>query len=169
MKQSLVMTIIGKDRPGLVEELSAVIETHGGNWEESRMVHLAGQFAGLLHVHLPEPRAGELKQALAGLDELSVTVARTPEAMPLSGSTLRIELEGQDHPGIVHRVAKAIAARGINVEELESELGTAAMTGQKMFRARARLRAPQGVNPDDLTGDLEQLADDLIVEVTTEE
>ena len=96
-------------------------------------------------------------------------MARTPKAVAASGSTLIVELEGQDHPGIVHRVAKAIAARGINVEELESELGTAPMTGQKMFRARARLQAPEGVDPEDLTDDLEQLADDLMVEVTTEE
>ena len=169
MKQSLVMTVIGKDRPGLVEKLSAIIEAHGGNWEESRMVHLAGRFAGLLRVHVPEPRAGELERALAGLDELSMTVARTAEPGPLPGSILMVELEGQDHPGIVHRVAKAVAARGINVAERESELGTAPMTGQRMFRARARLRVPVGVSPEDLADDLEQLADDLMVEVTTEE
>ena len=169
MKQSLVMTVIGKDRPGLVEELSAVIEAHGGNWEESRMVHLADEFAGLLHVHVSERRVGELEQALAGLDKLSVVIARAPEEKLAPGSILLVELEGQDHPGIVHRVAEAIAARGINVEELESELGTAPMTGQKMFRARARLRVPEGVSSEDLTDDLEQLADDLMVEVTAEE
>ncbi len=171
MKQSLVMTVIGKDRPGLVEGLSAIIEEHGGNWEESRMIHLAGEFAGLLHVHVPERRAGELETALAGLEELSVMVARAPEEQPPRAAThiLELEVEGQDHPGIVHSVAEAVAAKGINVEELETELGTAAMTGQKMFRAKARLRAPKSVGLEELTDDLEDLADDIMVEVRVEE
>ncbi len=171
MKQSLVMTVIGTDRPGLVERLSAIIEEHGGNWEESRMVELAGKFAGLLHVHVPAERAGALETALAGLERLSVVVARAPEELPAPQAThaLALDLEGQDHPGIVHRVAAAIAAKGINVEELETELGAAPMTGQKMFRARARLKAPKSVSLEDLTEDLEELAADLMVEVRVEE
>ncbi len=171
MKQSLVMTIIGKDRPGLVELLSAIIAEHGGNWEESRMVRLAGEFAGLLHVHVGGERAGELETALGRLDGLSVVVARAPGPTSAAAAThlLELDVEGQDHPGIVHRVAAAIAAQGVNVEELETELGTAPMTGQKMFHARARLRAPKDVSLEDLTDKLEELADDLLVEVQVEE
>ncbi len=171
MKQSLVMTLIGEDRPGLVEQLSATIEGHGGNWEESRMVQLAGKFAGLLHVHVPGERAVELEAALGNLDGLSVVVARAPAEQPAPRAThaLELDVEGQDHPGIVHRVAAAIAAKGINVEEIETELGAAPMTGQKMFHARARLRAPKSVSLEDLTGDLEELAADLLVEVRVEE
>ncbi len=178
-KQSLVMTVIGKDHPGLVESLSAIIEEHGGNWEESRMVHLAGQFAGLVHVHVPELRATGLETALGGLDGLSVVVARAPDEQTSAADALRLapsgtnllelEVEGQDHPGIVHRVAEAVAAKGINVEELETELSAAPMTGQKMFRARARLRAPKSVSLEDLTEDLEDLAADLMVEVRAAE
>ena len=171
MKQSLVMTVIGKDRPGLVESLSAIVKEHGGNWEESRMVHLAGEFAGLLRVHVPERHAGGLETALAGLEELSVVVARAPDDQPAPAAThlLELDVEGQDHPGIVHRVAATVAAKGINVEELETELGTAPMTGQKMFRAHAVLRAPKSVGLEDLTADLEDLADDLMVEVRAAE
>ncbi len=171
MRQSLVMTVIGEDRPGLVEQLSAIIEEHDGNWEESRMVQLAGQFAGLLHVHVPGDRAGALEAALGSLDAMSAVVARAPEERPAPQAShfLELDVEGQDHPGIVHRVAAAIAARGINVEELETELGAAPMTGQKMFRARARLRAPRSVGLEDLTGDLEELAADLMVELRAAE
>ncbi len=161
------MTVIGEDRPGLVESLSAIIEEHRGNWEESRMVHLAGQFAGLVHVHVLEQRAAELETALGDLEGLSVVVALAPDDQPALGEThvIELEVEGQDHPGIVHRVAEAVAAKGINVEELDTELSTAPMTGQKMFRARARLQAPKSISLEDLAGDLEDLADDLMVEV----
>ena len=169
MKHSLVMTVIGKDRPGLVESLSATVEQHGGNWQESRMVQLAGEFAGLLHVHVPGARTGDLEKALGALEGLSVTVARAPARRPAPAPThaLELEVEGQDHPGIVRRVAAALAARDVNIEELETELGAAPMTGQKMFRARASLQAPIRVSLDALTDDLEGIADDLMVEVRT--
>ncbi len=171
IKHSIVMTVIGQDRSGLVESLSAIIEEHGGNWEESRLVHLAGQFAGLVHVHVPERRAVELEAALGSLDDLSVVVTRAPEDRAVAGEShlLKLDVEGQDHPGIVHRVAEAVAAKGVNVEELETELGTAPMTGQKMFRARARLQAPKSVSLEDLAGDLEDLAADLMVELRAAE
>ncbi len=171
MKQSLVMTVIGKDRPGLVKSLSAIIEKHGGNWEESRMVQLAGEFAGLLHVNVSAERVAELETALGRLEKLSVTVARAPEETPLPTAiqVIELEVEGQDHPGIVHHVAEVVASRGINIEELETELGSAPMTGQKMFRAQARLQAPKSVDPDELTSDLEELADDLLIEIRVQE
>ena len=50
----LVLTLIGSDRPGLVEAVAEVIAGHGGNWLESRMAHLAGKFAGILRVEIPE-------------------------------------------------------------------------------------------------------------------
>lgn len=172
MKQSLVMTVIGKDRPGLVESLSAIIEKHGGNWEESRMVQLAGEFAGLLHVNVPAGRAAELEGALGSLERLSVTVARAPEEAtpdPAATHTIELEVEGQDHPGIVHRVAEVVAAKDVNIEELESEISSAPMSGEKMFRARARLQMPKSVSLDDLTDELEELADDLMVEMRAQE
>lgn len=166
MKVSMVMTVIGRDRPGLVESLAALIEEHSGNWEESRMVQLGGEFAGLLQVRVPTDTAGDLERALGKLEGMTAVVARSPE-IELSGEVLFLELEvvGQDHPGIVHRIAGAVAARGISIEEFESEVGSAPMTGQKMFQAKARLRAPSNVDPDDLTRDLEDLAADLMVEL----
>ncbi len=171
MKESMVMTVIGKDRPGLVESLSAIIEEHDGNWEESRMVQLAGEFAGLLHVHVPAPRAADLEAALGGLDRISVVVQRVPAEPSADDTThfLQLEVVGQDHPGIVRRLAAAIAAREVNVEELETELESAPMSGEQLFRARARLRAPRSVGLDELAQDLEQLAADLMVELRLDE
>lgn len=169
-RESLVMTLIGKDRPGLVASLSAIIDRHGGNWEESRMVELQGEFAGLLHVEIPADRAGDLEEALGGLEGMSVTVARAPAAEPSAGDThvMSLEVVGQDRPGIVHHLSEAIAARGINIEELTSELQSAPMAGGTMFQATARLRAPKSVRLEDLQRDLEGIADDLMVDIDLE-
>lgn len=170
MKESIVMTIIGRDRPGLVESLSAVIAEHGGNWEESRMVHLAGEFAGLLHVHLPADRAAALERALSDLDGVSVSV-QSSEDMPPPQDTRSLEMEvvGHDHPGIVHRLSRAIAAQQINIEELSTELVSAPMSGELLFQATARLQAPIEADVDELKQDLERLAADLMVDISLDE
>ena len=170
MQQSLVMTLIGRDRPGLVESVAAIVEQHGGNWEESRMVQLAGQFAGLLRVQSPAEGAGELERALRNIEGLSVIVARAAESPPPPDThVLELEVVGQDHRGIVHGLAAALARNGVNVEELETEVVDAPMSGEQLFKARARLLAPAELSVEDLRENLERLAADLIVEVNLEE
>jgi len=171
MKENLIMTLIGRDRPGLVESVSAIIEEHDGLWEESRMVQLAGEFAGILRIEVPGARAGELEDALGELQDLSVVVSRVTksEAEHADSHFLRLEVVGQDRPGIIHRIAAAVAGRGINVEELESSVESAAMSGEKLFRAEARLRAPKNLGLADVERDLEELANDLMVDVSLEE
>ena len=170
MKISMVMTLIGKDRPGLVEAVSGVIEEHGGNWEESRMAQLAGEFAGLVHLHVPEERAADLEAALGQLDDLRVVVARATDEEPPAGThALNLEVVGPDQPGIVHQLTAALAAQGINVEELESEITSAPMSGEKLFRARAKLRAPQSLTHEELEEALEQIAASLMADISVDE
>jgi glycine cleavage system regulatory protein len=168
MQTSLVITVIGPDRPGLVESLSSAINDHGGNWTESRMAHLAGQFAGILHVQMATESAGALQAALESLSTngLKVVVATdTSAAVPTDGLTLKLDLVGQDRPGIVKEISHALAERGVNVEELETECESAPMSGEILFKANATLRAPADVDIDALQTDLEAIAQDLMVEL----
>ena len=75
MTRALVLTIIGKDRPGLVETLADFIATHEGNWDESRMARLAGHFAGVVQIHLPEHRAEGFMAALPTLADQGLSVS----------------------------------------------------------------------------------------------
>ena len=115
--ESLVVTVIGKDRPGLVELVSAVVEEHGGDWVESRMSRLAGEFAGILRVSVPAAQADVLSEGLEGLrsDGLRVVVERGFEEAVEEGHVVLLELIGSDRPGIVHKISEALAARGVNV------------------------------------------------------
>src|SRR5689334_20952056 len=154
MRVSLALTVIANDRPGLVERLAATVAEHGANWEASHMARLAGQFAGILLVTAEASSSDALVAALRGLDlhGLSVTVhpaAPTPPAQALGGRVM-LEVVGDDRPGIVRDVARVIAERGINVEELETEVSSAPMSGEPLFRARALLRMPPGATPGDL-------------------
>ncbi len=74
MQVQLVMTVIGKDRTGLVESVARLVADHGGNWLESRMCRLGGEFAGILRVHVPTERRAALEAALSKLTGLAIVV-----------------------------------------------------------------------------------------------
>lgn len=166
--ESLVVTLIGKDRPGLVESVSSAVEAHGGSWVESRMAHLAGQFAGILRASVPPPKVEALSAALQALerDGLRVAVERGFEAVTEEGRVIELDLIGSDRPGIVHKVSEALAARGVNVDELDTECDGAPWSGDALFKAKARLRAPAGLDLDGLRESLEAIAGDLMVDIT---
>ena len=166
--ESLVVTVIGKDRPGLVESVSAVVEDHGGSWVESRMSRLAGEFAGILRVSVPAAQADGLASAREALkaDGLRVVVERGFEESDEEGHVIVLELIGGDRPGIVHKISEALAARGVNVDELNTECDGAPWSGDTLFKAMARLRAPQNLDLDQLRESLEAIAGDLMVDIT---
>ena len=169
---SLVLTVIGPDRPGLVEALSETIANHGANWLESRMSRLEGWFAGLLRVNVPDAHAADLIRALDefGSRGLRVTVQATEPAPPVAETrTLRLELIGQDHPGIIRQLSHVLAERRVNVDELDTNVTSAPMSGEPLFRARASLRVPSSVSLEELRETLEKIADELMVDLSLDD
>jgi glycine cleavage system regulatory protein len=171
MRTSLVLTVIGDDRPGLVEQLSGPVVESGANWEESRMARLAGKFAGLLRVSVDADRADALASRLSSLGAggLTVVVERSTESAPPAARTVRLEMIGNDRAGIVRDISHALAGQQVNIDELETDVVTAPMSGDALFQARASLRVPQSVTIDQLRGVLEALADELMVDLTLED
>jgi glycine cleavage system regulatory protein len=165
----IVVTLIGPDRPGLVEAVAASVAAHGGNWLEGRMAQLAGKFAGILRVEVAAERAAELTSALAALEKngLRLIVEIAGEAPTPAGPsrTMDVELLGLDRPGLVREVSGVLAARRVNVETLETDVYSAPMTADSMFRARARVRVPGDVDAAELRRSLERLAGDLMVDI----
>jgi glycine cleavage system regulatory protein len=168
----LVLTLIGPDRPGIVEAVAEPIASHGGNWLESRMAHLAGQFAGILRVEVPDDRAPALVEALRELERrgLRVAVEAGPRPVPeRERRPLVVDLVGLDRPGIVREISHVLAERGVNIEELVTDRSTAAMSGELLFRSRARVNVPAQVDAAELRARLEKLAADLMVQVSVGE
>jgi glycine cleavage system regulatory protein len=169
VEASLVLTILGLDRPGLVEAVSQTIADHGGSWQESRMARLAGRFAGVLRVSVDEAQADKLGEALRGLEStgLAVMVERSAEVEAAGDlRALVLDLVGHDRPGIVRDISSALAERGVNVIELHTHVSSAPMSGEPLFNATAHLRSPQELKLPELREILERIADDLMVEIT---
>jgi glycine cleavage system regulatory protein len=169
MLTTLVMTIIGADRPGLVQLVATCVAEHGGNWLESRMCRLGGQFAGILQVEGEASRGGELIRALGELERHGLRViihTETGESPMASGILATLELVGNDRPGILRSVSSLLASRGVNVEELTSERVSAPMGGGILFRAKATLLVPADVTLIAVRNDLETIATDLMVDLS---
>ena len=171
-RMPLVMTVIGKDRRGLVESIAGIVAEHGGNWLESRMCRLGGEFAGILRVHVPADRQAALTDALHGLGArgLSIVVRPDqPESAGTGGKLSTFEIVGQDRPGIVREITRALARHGVNVEEFSSECQSAAMTGETLFTATATVRVPETCDLAALRQELESIAADLVVDISFSE
>lgn len=169
---SLVVTIVGPDRPGLVSLLSDRGKAHGASWEESRMASLAGQFAGIVHFAVPAASAAALTRALQELEGTGlrvVVVSGNDAARGDAGRVLKLELVGQDRPGIVRDISRALAELGISIQELTTALSSAAMSAEHLFTASALLHVPAGVATVELRRVLEALANELMVDVTLDE
>jgi glycine cleavage system regulatory protein len=168
----LVLTLLGPDRPGLVEMVAGVIASHGGNWLESRMSRLGGKFAGILRAELPPDRLQAALAALAALESggLKVIAEAAPGEQAAAGErSMDLELVGLDRPGIVREISQLLASSGVNVEELVTNRTSAPMSAEMLFEARAHVRVPAGIDLAALRSGLERLASDLVVEVKLEE
>lgn len=172
MTTTLVLTLIGRDQPGLVRVVAAAIAEHGGNWLESRMCRLGGEFAGIVRLEIEEARAEGLSAALRALSGLRVDVTRESGAGAAGVSTparlASLDLVGSDRPGILREVSAVLAAHRLNVEDLASERVEAPMGGGKLFQLRAVASVPEGVELAKVRADLEKLAADLMVELKLE-
>jgi glycine cleavage system regulatory protein len=144
----------------------------GGNWLESRMSRLGGQFAGILRVEVPSENDPPLIAALQKLESRGLTVVVHPDQskpLPVLARQSVLDIVGQDRPGIVREISHALARFGVNVEELETECASAAMSGETLFKAHARLSIPESCNTAQIRQQLERIAADLIVEISLAE
>ncbi len=167
MSTYLVLTIIADDKPGIVEKLSATIADHGGNWLESRMAQMAGKFAGILRVSIDEDKTNSLVSALASLGTKGIQVkVEDPGAIAAeAGTHLQLSVVGNDRPGIVRELSRALATLGVNVLELTTSCEPAEMSAVPLFRSEALVSVPAGMDTDDISDALEALSDDLMVEI----
>jgi hypothetical protein len=163
----LVITLVGGDRTGLVESVARVVAEHDGNWLESRMCRLGGEFAGILRVEIPAEKKSALLAALQKISGLNVVIQPTQSAVAVtSGRQTKLEIVGSDRPGIVREITAALARANVNVEEFFSELVSAPMSGETLFKASARLQLPEHCDLAALKRDLEKIAADLLVDVS---
>ena len=166
MNVEMVLSVIATDRPGLVRLLAEAVAAHGGNWIDSSMARLGGEFAGIVRVALPEGSVTTLEGALSGLSQQGVTVtARRSAGTPPPTRAATLELTCADTPGIVREIAAAPAERVVSIDELKTSVFEGSMSGQPLFSAKARLALPEGLDADSLRETFEAIGQDIVAEI----
>jgi glycine cleavage system regulatory protein len=169
MNHSLVLTLLGNDRPGLVESVATLVREHDGNWQESRMCRLGGQFAGIVQLTIPNTRYDAWTQAVESLQESGLKITLSEDSLtatPTAGKSAVFEIVGQDQSGIIQKITSALAKHQVNVDDLTSECSSAPWSGEPLFKARAEVRIPDSCQINQLRDDLEKIAADLMVDIT---
>ncbi|MDR3531517.1 MAG: ACT domain-containing protein [Rhodopila sp.] len=161
---SLILTVIGPDRPGLVRALSEAVAARGGSWLESRMARLAGQFAGIVLVEAPEALLEDLRTLESQGLRIVVQSGEAAAAVAV-GERLILEVVGHDRPGIVRDITAVVAANGVNIEELTTGVLSGSFSGETMFKATATLRAPNAAAVEAMRAGLERLGNEMMVDI----
>ncbi len=165
---SMVVTVMGPDRPGIVRLLSDKAQRFGANWADSRMARLAGEFAGMVHFEVPHENAEALSTALRGLESsgLRVAIAQSESGPPSGGMRgVSLELVGDDKPGIVASLTRMLAERHISIEHLHTELAGTGTGSQHRFNVVAHLLVPRQISSDALRADLAVLAAGMMLDI----
>ena len=172
MKEYLVVSMIGADRTGLVDRVTAAIKAHRGNLEDSRMSVLGGEFAMVMLVSVPSDHRQELLaqvgEVAQELDLVLSTKLTTPRRTTNDLVPMTVHVRGMDHEGIVHEVVHALVEQGISVDALDSSLTHAAHTGTPMFAMTLRLSAPASISMTTLQAKLATVADQLALDIDVE-
>ena len=163
----LVITVFAPDKAGQVERIAQCIAEHGGNWLESRMSRMAGQFAGILRVGVPAEAHDGLVEALHRLapEGIRVLIAESGIEQSCTWKPIAMDLVGNDRPGIVRDITRVLTEQGVNLERLVTEVRPAPMSNEPLFHAEAILAVPLTLSLQVLQGRLETLADELVVEL----
>lgn len=173
---TLVLTVVGDDRVGLVKALADVVAANGGNWERSHLAELAGKFAGVVVVTVPDRQADQLRTAMAPLDgllEIAVRSAEAESAAQASDSVstrkVRLELLGNDRPGIVSALSGILADLGLGVADLQTQTREAPMSGGLLFEATAVVTIAAETSLASVRAALEDLAGEILVDLSVAE
>ena len=168
MKTRVILSAAGSDRPGLTRSLADAVLAAGGNWLESHLSRLGGRYVGSVLVELDAGKLAAFADAIRSVDAsgLAVTLVAAGEEPAANGEMLRLELVGQDRPGIVREVTSVLADLGVNIEDFATSTENGAWSGERLFRLAARLNIPPGTTSDQVRSALEAISGEIMVDFT---
>lgn len=163
----LLLSAIGKDRPGFVHDVTQAIHQGGGNIEQQRSVRLANEYVVMLLVSLEgDSSVDELMKNVRALanDDLLIRVREAGpsdygESMDVVAA--EVSASGADQPGILEAVTSLLVKHGINIDGMDYDTEGAPMTGDQLFRMDAFISVPKNVDTDDLRQQLRSLEDEF--------
>jgi len=170
MAVRLVLTLVGNDKPGIVDALTGFLAERGYNIEDSRMAVLGGEFAGMLLVaHDGPTRSEDLISEIEALTGMTVAIKETDaQATGAPGIPFHLHGYSMDHPGIVHALAHEVASLGANIEEMETTTTPAPVSGTPLFDVRMRISLPVEVSINQLRLRMAEVSEERNIDIQVE-
>jgi len=162
-----ILTVTAKDKPGIVKALSDVVLSNQGDWLESSLSRLGGQFAGIISVKVPDDYLNDFKKSLSDIlsEGIAVKLHGFDEENDFAGKPATIIVEANDRPGIVDEISSALVEKNVNVEKLVSVCENASMAGYDLFKAEIEVTLPKRFTMTKLQVWLEKVSDDLMITI----
>lgn len=161
----LIFTLLGKDKPGLIDSLAQKVFNLGGNWLASSFAHMAGNFTGFVQIDLPQEKHQELIEAFSRHPDLQINLVTGEDDLSQQLQSANIEIMGNDKPGIVQELTSVLHQFNINIVKFESSCGSAPNWGNSLFKAKAVINVPTEFDLSQLREALEDISDDLVVDL----
>lgn len=161
----LVLSFVAPDRAGLVESLSNIVKAHQGNWQASSLHHMSGTFAGVVEISINSENTEALKAEVNSIADINAVFRQSEPEQTEQAPNLVLELTANDRTGIVQEISSVIHQQGGNLLKLVSSPESAAHSGQILFKAKATISVDES-SIDTLIDSLENLADDLMVDIS---
>jgi glycine cleavage system regulatory protein len=165
---TLILSVIGSDRPGLTQALAGAVLSAGGNWLESHLSRLGGLYVGSVLVELEAGGVDALRAAVREVDAQGLDVRIIPalDGRGVTGDAVRVSLVGQDRPGIVHQVTALLSGLDANIEAFESRVSVEPHSGAPLFHMDARIRLPATLRAERVQAALEDISAEIMVDIS---
>lgn len=165
---TLILSVVGSDRPGLTQALAGAVLSAGGNWLESHLSRLGGLYVGSVLIELDTHSVERLRSAVREVDAqgLDVRIAPAVQERGPAGEALQLSLVGQDRPGIVHQVTAIMSDLNVNIEAFDTRLSVEPHSGAPLFHLEARLRLPPTLHVGEVQAALEAISGEIMVDVS---
>jgi glycine cleavage system regulatory protein len=165
---TLILSVVGSDRPGLTQALASAVLAAGGNWLESHLSRLGGLYVGSVLIELDADGVEALRAAVRSVDAqgLEVRIAPSIDAPGVGGDEVLFSLVGQDRPGIVQQVTAVLSGIDVNIEAFETHISAEPHSGAPLFHLEARLRLPPALKAEDVQAALEAISAEIMVDIS---
>ena len=161
----IIITAIGADKPGLVDQISSIIKENNGNIENSKMIKIENQFAMIIDF-LSSNDLDTIKTKLQYIEELEITY-KLAEISKENNKTNYYIITGADNQGIINKVSNFFSKRNINIVEVNTYIESAPTTGSPLFNMEITITYNDNHNIDELYSKLSNLCENLNLDITT--
>jgi glycine cleavage system transcriptional repressor len=167
--EKIIINAFGPDKPGLVYKISKIILSYNGNIENSKMILLESDFTILMLVKIESSKIESLKKELNNFSELDISFRYTNQKEKnIKYFNYSFSISVADNEGIIYLYSDLFRKHRINIENMETEINNAPISGFPIFILKSLLNIPCDLDIIILKKELKNIAQENNIEYKLE-